>query len=223
MAPDVRIERVRVLADSMQLWMVRGQDTVHVGRMWDSLTFFADHAGGPAVRRVYRTVNDAFGPEHDIYFYRLPDLGPISVASDGGDAGQIEYRGGRVMGWTERAGRRRTVDREIAPGVYDGSVFDLLVRADDLREGYSVKVRAYLDALNVVRDLRAEVVGTELIEVADGRRVETWIVEMDFAGLLTTLWIDKETRSVARQIIHMGAVSMLMNRVAPHDPSLRES
>ena len=222
--PDVRLERVRTTADSMQIYMVRGTDTLHVGTLWDSLQV-TQHAGGPAVRRVYRTENRAFGPEHSTYVYRLPGLTPLAGTEQGSSPQSLEFRADSVVGWiTPPRGRRRTVARALGPHVYDASVFDLLVRAGDLREGYSVSVRAYVSSLDSVTTLTARVTGTERVTVEGGRMADTWVVEMDFAGLSTTLWIDRQTRALQRQVIRLApGISMLMNRTPVIDPGTRQS
>ncbi|HEY0018661.1 MAG TPA: hypothetical protein VGC13_20300 [Longimicrobium sp.] len=50
--PDVRFDRVRMGKDSMQIYLVRGGQPLHVGMLWDSLQV-AEHAGVPAMRREY--------------------------------------------------------------------------------------------------------------------------------------------------------------------------
>lgn len=223
-APDVRMERVRTTADSMQMYLLRGADTMHVGTLWDTLQV-TEHAGAPALRRVYRTVNRAFGPEHDVWLYRLPGLTPLSSTDENEGSESLEFRADSVVGWTTGpGGRRRSVARAVGPGVYEGSVFDLLVRASDLREGYSVSVRGYVSTMDSVATLSARVTGTERVAVEGGRMADTWVVEMDFAGLSTTLWIDRQTRALQRQVIRLTPeITMLMNRLPVLDPSTRQS
>lgn len=223
-APDVRMERMRITADSMQIYMIHRGDTVHVGMLWDSLQV-TEHAGAPTLRRTYHTVNQAFGPAHQVYVYRLPGLTPISTADLGDTPQELEFRADSVVGWeTTPRGRRRDVARALGPGVYDESVMDLLVRAGDLREGYHVSFRAYLSPFDSVGTITARVTGTEQVPVEGGRMADTWVVEMDYAGLSTTLWIDRRTRALQRQVIRMTPdVSMWMDRVPVRDPSTRQS
>lgn len=221
--PDVRMERVRTTADSMQIYMIRGSDTVHLGMLWDTVQV-TEHAGAPAVRRVYHTVNRAFGPEHNAYVYRLPGLTPVSTEDLGAEPYSLEFRADSVVGWMMASDRRRKVARAVGPGVYDESVADLLVRASDLREGYAVSFRAYLTPYDSVGTIEARVTGTERVTVEGGRTADTWVVEMDYAGLSTTLWIDQRTRALQRQIIQlMPGMAMYMDRLPVRDPSTRHS
>lgn len=221
--PDVRFDRVRTGTDSMQIYLVRDGSPMHVGMLWDSLQVI-DRDGSPAVRREYRTENRAFGPEHGVYVYRLPGLTPVSVADEGTSPEALEFRADSVVGWRMERGRRREVARALGPGVYDGTVFDLVVRAGDLREGYSVAVPAYVTEMDSIVMLTARVTGAERVEVEGGRMADTWVVQMDFAGLASTLWIDKETRALSRQTIDlMPGMSMRMDRLRVRGPDERES
>jgi hypothetical protein len=222
--PDVRFERLRAGADSMQIYLVRGAETMHVGMLWDALQVI-DHGGGPAVRREYRTDNVIFGSEHGVYIYRLPGLTPVSIADQGPTPEALEFRADSVVGWTTTGRRRRReVARALGPGVYDGTAFDLMVRAGDLRDGYSVAVPAYVSEVDSVVTLRARVTGSERVQVEGGRTVDAWVVQMEFAGLASTLWIDKQTRALARQTLDLEAgITMLMDRLAVRSPDERET
>lgn len=221
--PDVRIDRVRTGVDSMQIYLVRGGQPTHVGMLWDAVEVI-DHAGSPAVRREYRTVNQAFGPEHGVYVYRLPGLTPISIDDEGTSPESLEFRADSVVGWTLLPRRRHNIARALGSGVYDGTVFDLMIRAGDLREGYRIAIPAYITEMDSILTLAARVTGSERVRVEGGRMVDAWVVQMDFAGLASTLWIDKQTRALARQTIDlMPGVSMLMDRLPVRRADERES
>jgi hypothetical protein len=221
--PDVRFDRVRMGKDSMQIYLVRGGQPLHVGMLWDSLQV-AEHAGVPALRREYWTENRAFGAEHAVYFYRLPHLSPLSIVDEGTSPEALRFTADSVVGWSTTRGRRMNVARVLAPGVYDGTVFDLMVRAGDLRDGYSVSVPAYISEMDSVVTLSARVTGSERVEVEGGRMADAWVVQMDFAGLASTLWIDKRTRALSRQTIELApGTSMLMDRLPVRDPGQRDS
>jgi hypothetical protein len=136
----------------------------------------------------------------------------------------LRFTADSVVGWSTTRGRRMNVARVLAPGVYDGTVFDLTVRAGDLRDGYSVSVPAYISEMDSVVTLSARVTGSERVEVEGGRMADAWVVQMDFAGLASTLWIDKRTRALSRQTIELApGTSMLMDRLPVRDPGQRDS
>jgi hypothetical protein len=221
--PDVRIDRVATGVDSMQIYLVRNGQPMHVGMLWDALRR-VDHAGSAALRREYRTENRAFGPEHMVYVYRLPGLTPVSIVDHGTSPEVLEFRADSVVGWTTATGQRRQVAVALGPGVYDGTVFDLMIRAGDLRDGWSLAVPAYLTEVESIVTLSARVTGSERVQVEGGRMTDTWVVQMDFAGLASTLWIDKGTRALARQTIDlMPGVSMLMDRLPVRRADERQS
>ena len=220
---DVRFERLRTGLDSMQIYLVRNGQPIHVGMLWDRLDV-VEHEGAPAVRREYRTENRAFGPEEEVYLYRLPRLTAISVDDHGTSPQMLEYRADSVTGWRMEGSARRTLARVVGRDAYDGSVFDLLVRAGGLRPGYETEVAAYVSEMDSIVTLRARVTGSEAVQVEGGRMADTWVVEMDFAGLASTLWIDKETRALSRQTIELSPqITMLMDRLPVRDAEEREA
>lgn len=214
--PDVRMDRVRLGTDTMQVYLEHGGEQVHAGVQWDEIRVI-DVGGSPAVQRVYRQASEMLGERVDTIVSSVPGLRPRSFVTHGPMPLAIVFRADSIVGWrTGEEGARVPVAHAVRSPVYDGSSFDLIVRAGALAEGYRISIPAYLSTGDSIVMLSAEVTGSERVEVEDGRFVDTWEVEMDFAGLSTTLWIDKRTRSLARQVIRLDdEMSLLLSRVAP--------
>jgi hypothetical protein len=87
--------------------------------------------------------------------------------------------------------------------VYDGSSFDLLLRAIELTSGDTIAVKAFVLPDSAVTSLRADVLERSEVVIA-GKTFDVWEVQMDFAGLPATFWIDAESRSVVKQLIDLG-------------------
>ena len=60
--------------------------------------------------------------------------------------------------------------------------------------------------------LRASVVDTAQLPTLGGP-TPVWVVEMDFAGLSSTMWIDQRNRALVQQTIRLAPeISILMTR-----------
>jgi hypothetical protein len=199
--------------DSMSISLVRDGAPTIVGELWDQLDDITVR-GAPALRRVYRTINQAFGPHLETTMVRLPDLTLLSRRTySQATSDSVAAYGDSLRGWRDRGqGARRPISRP-APRLIDGSLFDVLVRGAQLSPSYTVGIQAYLSTQDSVATLNAHVTGSDRIVERDGSAADTWRVEIDFAGLSSTLWIDRKTRALVRQIIRLTpSISMLMER-----------
>ena len=211
-APDLTL--LRRGTDSMSIALVRNGTETPAGQLWDNLSDIS-FGGGPALRRIYRTVNQIYGPHAETTVVRIPELSLLSrrtysqFASD-----SLVESGDSIRGWREAGQRGRVqVSRLADRAAIDGSLFDALVRAAPLAPGYRIEARAYVGSQDTTAVLTATVSGTAPIRRRDMRVVDTWVVEMDFLGLSTTLWIDKGTRDLVRQVIHLSPeIQILMQR-----------
>lgn len=220
-APDG--SRLALGTDSLVIYLVRDDARQRVGRLWDELQR-VDVAGRPALRRVYRTENALFGPNLDTVVSRLPDLKPISLWTSGHQASyEARFREDSIVG--RRAiggGSVQPIARVADKTLYDAGTFDLIVRAAPLAEGWSIELPAYLATQDSVVQLRARVTGSETLRRAAARKppVDVWVVDMDFAGLSSTMWIEKQSRALVRQVIRLRpGISMLMEADDLDQPS----
>jgi len=206
--------RLRLGVDSMSITLVRDGQEIAVGELWDD--FALDSAGStPRMRRIYRTVNEAFGPHLDTTFVYLPGLQPSQrrtrsqIVSD-----SVVAEKGHLSGWYQHGNQSATIiDRQLEPTVIDGSFFDAAVRAAPLAQGYRLTLVGYSPGHNSLLTLSVEVTGEEQIAQRDGQTVQVWVVRMDFGGLPSTMWIAQVDRSMVRQTIDLAPnVQMLMRR-----------
>jgi hypothetical protein len=200
--------------DSMEIALVREGSRQAVGELWDELKDTTIH-GVPALRRVYRTVNHVFGPHAETTFVRLADLTLISRRTHSQTTSDsLVVTGDSVLGWRQtEQGTHAPVRRARDPQVIEASFFDALIRAAPLSPEYAIEVRGFIGPTDSIATLRARVIGTAAIQQRNGASTETWQVDMDFAGLSSTLWIDKKTRALVRQVIRLApSIQMLMRR-----------
>lgn len=198
--PDIAFDRIRTRTDSLYVYTMDGGEREHTGMIHDQLRTFL-HDRRPALRRVYRTTDRRLGNAVDTIVSRLPGLAPLAYTSHRRRHGYVEYRAGRILGRMETDSTPVTIDRALREGVYDGASFDLIVRASPLEEGFALSLPAYVLSADVVVTLYAEVARSERIDAGRGRMVEAWVVEMDFGGMKSTLWIDRETHDLVRQAL----------------------
>lgn len=212
--PSLDLGRLRQGVDSMSIAIVRGNDTTPVGQLWDEIRFF-NGPDGAQLRRVYWTINEAFGPTLDSTFSMAPDLKPIRRWSSGRFASDsIVYRGDSASGWADGPSPpRRVVARQVPVGIIDPSSFDLVVRTAELSPDYVLSVRSYLAWQDSVVTLTARVLSTEPIRQRDGAVVDCWKVEGDFDNLRVIMWVDKVTRALVQETIHLTPdIAMYMLR-----------
>ncbi len=121
--------------------------------------------------------------------------------------------GDSLRGWRDTGQGARAAISRLALSLIEGSLFDVLIRGAPLSPSYSVRAQAYLSTQDSTATSSAHVTGSQRISQRGGSATDTWRVEMDFAGLSSTLWIDKSTRALVRQIIRLTpSIHMLMDR-----------
>jgi hypothetical protein len=222
---QARFEPLAPRLDSMRILLVRTTDERDIGMLWDETTLVRAGDTGYSLRRVYRTINKLFGNHLDTVYSTVPDLRPISHRAVAGTALEsIQYRSDSIVGWVEPEGKpRRRIARSADRSLYDAHTFDLLIRRAPLHPGYQLSVPALLSSQDTVATLKASVTGAATVQVEGGREAETWVVELDFAGLRSTMWVDKASRRLARQTIQLApGVTLLMDRLPRVEGEVRE-
>jgi hypothetical protein len=211
--------------DSMRILLTRATDERDIGMLWDEVSLVKGAGDGFSLRRVYRTINTLFGNHLDTVYSTVPELRPVSHRAVAGTALEsIQFRTDSIVGWVQPEGKpRRRVARAADASLYDAHSFDLLVRRATLHAGYQLQVPALLTSQDTVAILIARVTGSASVQVEDGRQVETWVVELDFAGLPSTMWVEKTTKRLARQLIQLApGVSLIMDRLPRVEGEVRE-
>ena len=188
--------RLRPGADTLAIYLIRGSDTVRTGTVIDRL--WVDDA---RLNRVYSSVDQVLGNRLDTIVSRLTDLRPISYRSRSSRlAAQLVFDRDTVAGWLRLvSGDSVAVRVPLAGTVYDAASFDLVARASDLRDDLRLAVASFLVGSNTVGSLEGRVDGSADV---DGRAC--WVFKAVFGGLPVSFWIDKESRTLRRQLMQLG-------------------
>jgi hypothetical protein len=211
--------------DSMRILLVRATEERDIGMLWDEVAVVQGAGTRTMLRRVYRTVNTLFGNHLDTVYSTVPDLRPISHKAVAGTALEdVEFRTDSIVGWVHPEGRpRRRLRRRADPAVYDAHSFDLLIRRAPLRDGYKLRVPALLTSQDTIATLTGTVRGSAKVLVENRREVDTWVIDLDFAGLKSTMWVEKTTRRLAKQHIELGAnATIVMDRLPRVEGEVRQ-
>lgn len=144
-SPSVDGRRLPLGADSLAVLLVRGGDTTRTGTVREELTHI-DEGGRLLLHRVYASMDQVLGLRLDSLVDVAESLEPVRHRSrTENGAEHLDFADGRVTGWLRMAnGDTVTVATPLPPGVVNASAFDLVLRAADLREGWSAEVPAFM-------------------------------------------------------------------------------
>lgn len=208
------LTKIRLGTDSMTISIVRHGDTTVIGQLWDDLGI---PLGIPSsrLRRVYRTTNQVFGAHLETTFVSVPTLALVRRRTRSVSyADSVEVDGSVATGWVQSASALSiSISRTLPTGTIDASLYDVAVRTAPLALGYSLTLKGYSSLQDSILTLNATVVAVEVVSQRDGRQRRTWRVQVHFDELVSTMWIDQETRALVKQIIELGSgVHMLLLR-----------
>ena len=196
-APVPDASTLRLGADTLAVYAIRGSDTTLTGLIVDELTLHSE-PGRQLLVRTYRTHDRLLGAGTDTLVDEFPSLTPVrhrSWRDRGGE--QLDFSEGRVRGVLYLAnGDSVVVDHPVPSAVINSSSFDLALRASALAPGWQATFPAFLSNSRSVTTLSARVAGLEEIAGA-----ACWRVETEFAGLPVTFWIDRESRRLCQQVM----------------------
>jgi hypothetical protein len=219
------LEPIAPRVDSMRMLLVRTTDERDIGMLWDEVTVVTNAGNGQTLRRVYRTLNGLFGNHLDTVYSTVADIRPVAHRTVAGTVLEsIQFRTDSIVGWVQAEGKpRRRVARAADTTLYDAHSFDLLVRRAPLKAGYRLQVPALITSQDSIATLTARVTGSAPVAVEGGREVETWVVQLDFAGLVSTMWVEKATRRLAKQLIQLApGMTLIMDRLPRVEGEVRE-
>lgn len=207
-AVDVR--RLTPGVDSLAVFYVRGGDTVQTGIICDELAI-VEEGGRRVVRRTYGTLDKVMGDRRDTMVDLAATLAPVrhrSVTERGREA--LDFGAAGATGWLWLANGDSVAVRTALPaGAIHSSSFDLVLRAADLREGWSAEVPAFLPPARAVVALRARVAGVEAIGGDP-----CWKVEAEFTGMPVTFWISQRSRALRQQVMRIRPTESIVFRAA---------
>ena len=106
------------------------------------------------------------GPQLDTEIVsELPGLNPLAYRSRSLQGIKlVRFAGRMVSGWTRLPnGDSVTVKASLPPNIYDGTSYDLVVRASDLSENFVLTVPAFVVGPNTVSQIAGRVTGSEVV------------------------------------------------------------
>ena len=204
--------------DSLAIFYVADGDTTRTGTVRDELAL-VEQDGRQLLRRVYATVDGLLGTRSDTLVDDAVTLLPVrhrSRTERGREA--LDFAGDGVAGWLWLANGDSLEVRTMVPaGVFNASSFDLVLRASDLREGWSAVLPVFLPHARAVAPLPAHVTG---VETAGGE--PCWRVDAVFSGMPVTFWIGQRSRALRQQVMQLRpGVAILFRAFATAGPTDR--
>lgn len=195
----------------MQILLDRSGQLLPIGELWDELQLVTLR-GQRVLRRVYRTRNDLFGPHLDTAYWSFPDFGPIRQQTEARLlAGDVIYRSDSILGWRRiQDSARVSIARARGGVILDAAAFDLVIRAADLAVGLRIELPAYLSSEDRIIDLTATVAADSILPLPAGGSARTWVVDFDFGGLSSTVWVEKDSRRLVRQVIRLAPTAHIV-------------
>lgn len=216
-SPTVDGRRLPQGVDSLAVYLVRGGDTTLTGMIREELTQ-VDEGGRRLVHRVYATMDQILGLRLDSLVDVAETLEPVRHRSRTENGAEyLDFADGRVTGWLRMAnGDTVSVATPLPPGVVNASAFDLVLRAADLRDGWSAEVPAFMPNARAVVPLHARVVGTDTVAGE-----ACWRVAAEFTGMPVTFWIGQSSRRLRQQVMHIGPDAVILFRTAVPRPATK--
>lgn len=214
-------------ADTLSMWLIRGTDTVAVGRMLDRRE---QRREGEQQVHVRTVTTDAllFGPRVDTIVADLATGMPIRhVGRAPRGAERISVREGRATGQvTNPDGSTIQVDVALPVGTVHAANLDLVLRARLLRFGDVIPLSVFVPALGVVGTVGVRVEGEEVVGTERAWRLRAVNLAND-----ATYWVSQRDRTLLRHVMTgPNGVRLLFDRRtlpappgAPRPPGARVS
>jgi len=191
--PRLDTKRLALGVDTLAVFLIRGADTVQTGSIIDELRVEKNR-----IVRIYSTSDQILGNSLDTIVSSLDNLRPLRYSTHSArQITQLSFGTAQVEGWSRLPnGDSTTVRADLPTVVYDGSSFDLVIRASPLAPNFELTVPSFFVGSNTVGKLTGSVAGTETVA-----NRSCWVVKANFAGMPVTFWIDKENRALRRQVM----------------------
>lgn len=171
---------------------------------------------GREVLAVIRTFATPSGPAIDSSIFDAATLAPIRhVGVHSSRSMTLDFAGPRVTGaYTPAHQPSRPIDHHMEARPYDSSIWDLVIAALPLREGYEARIPYYVYEQGGLVWYTARVDGAESFTLRDGTTADTWTVAVTEEGRpRARLWIPRTgPREVLRQTFYFGGGSSTTTR-----------
>jgi hypothetical protein len=159
-----------------------------------------DENGTPALRIVERREGRGTdGP--DTAIVRLRTLEPVRQSSvRDGKRESARFEALRIRGVARsEGGDLQPLDLALTDPVYSAAALPELLQALPLATAPYAKFRLF-DSGGGVRVVATSIVGSEELELADGRKLATWIVWVSGDSGRQTLWLAKDTQQLVQMV-----------------------
>lgn len=137
----------------------------------------------------------------------LATLAPIRHSSTGaGRTMMLDFAGAAVRGRYIPDGKAPVaINQHFSAAPYDSNIFDLVIAALPLSEGYVTSIPLYVYEQGGLLWWKATVSGTENVGTANGGTVEAWTVDIEEAGRRRArLWITKSSPEVVQSTYYIS-------------------
>jgi hypothetical protein len=166
---------------------------------WQTERRFVEYRGSRAVMQVMTIGASGHVQIDSLLFYRAT-LRPVwEHLHGGGTSTFLSFNGTHVTGRvTQRDSAARQIDVTTAIPPYSGTIDDVVVQSVPLVSGYHV-VLPFVGGDGIVELDTIQVRKRERVPTRNSAR-EAWAVDLSYPSGSETLWIDPETRTIARHI-----------------------
>lgn len=184
-------------ADTLSMWLIRGTDTVAVGRLLDRREQRAE-GGRPVHVRTMTTDALVFGPRVDTIVADLATGMPIRHVGRAPRANErVEVQDGRATGQVANPdGTTRAVDVMLPVGTVHAANLDLVLRARLLRFGEVIPLSVFVPSLGSVGTVGVRVEGEEVVGTERAWRLRAVNLAND-----ATYWVSQRDRSLLRHVM----------------------
>jgi len=196
--PNIDGRRLRQRTDTFAQYMISSleHDTVRTDNVIETVRIDAN-----SVVHIVLALEDPVQQHADTLVERLPHLSPLAQHTHRRTtSGFIGFAATQVRGWLQlENGDTVHIDASLPNPSYNAADFDLIVRAADLQDDTRLELTGFSIYSNAIVPLRGRVTGTEVV---DGRRC--WVFRGTNGTTPVTLWIDRETRDLCRELIQVA-------------------
>jgi len=196
-------------ADTLSMWLIRGADTVPIGRQVHRFTVRRESAGSLLFRVIF-TDAMLFGPRIDTLISNLASGMPVRyVAATPRSVERVDVLDGRARGRILGPDNQpMDLDLSVPEGAIHAGNIDLDLRSRLLPIGSVLTLRVFLPAPSGGGDVAMRVEAVETV----GSHAAWRIRALNLANALT-FWISQRDRSLVRQtMMGPGGEQLLLDR-----------
>lgn len=210
--PGSEAVSTRAIADRVDEFDVQaGEGGPAIGRM-TLRTRLADIGGTEVVVRTEAMWMDDELVQGDSVTLHRQTLAPLAMRSSSVETGvQLEFSPGTVRKVDEGDWGADTSDVALPEPVFLAGTTDLLLGALPLAPGYAARL-AVFDAQDGIDTVAIEVEAAEDVVLPEGGRVSAWRVAVTEGWMVSTYWMDRESRTLVQFESADGSLRIVRSR-----------